>query len=118
MSGRKTSMNETRKAFDTWYTAYMEHKDHAARTQELRLIFENNAPEFYSNFMRSRRVKSHSAAFYSVILALKPFLRGGYYASNPQVKKLIEEYFGQPYEVFLADLTAQIEELREEQLGE
>ena len=70
----------------------MSWRNHSQSIDELALIFENNDANYYNNFINSRRVKAHSAAFYSVILAVKPFLSKGYYASNAQIKANILDF--------------------------
>ncbi|HHV6356591.1 TPA: hypothetical protein ACUMCI_001826, partial [Haemophilus influenzae] len=68
-------------------------------------------------FMLSRRVKAHSAAFYSVILTIKNFLPAGIVASNPQIKANILHFFGMDYKEFLKPLVAEIEKDRDENLA-
>lgn len=114
----KTSKTVTKQGFQEWFDNYMEHKSHSERMEELLLIFENNDADYYQSFMKYRRMKAHSAAFYSVISALKIFLPKGYYASNEQIKQNIKDFFGMNYKEFLADLVRMIDDSREEYLEE
>lgn len=114
----KTSKQITKAAFQEWFDCYMKHKSHSERMFELLLNFENNDSNYYYLFMKYRRMKAHSAAFYSVILAIKPFLSKGYYASNEQIKQNIKEFFGMTYKEFLADLVRMIDDSRNEYLEE
>lgn len=113
----KTSAAITRQAFSEWHETYIEGRTHLETLEELKLIFDNNDSRYYLNFMQSKRVKAHSAAFYSVILAIKPFMPAGYYASNAQVKANILHFFGMDYKSFLAPLVAELEKDRDEYLG-
>lgn len=113
----KTNAQITKTAFVEWFVTYMENRTHSESIEELVLIFENNDSRYYLDFMASRRVKAHSGAFYSVILAIKPFMPKGYYASNPQIKNLIKEFFCMDYKEFLAPLVAYLEESRNENLA-
>lgn len=114
----KTNAKITKQAFTDWFKTYMEWRDHAQSIDELALIIENNDANYYNNFMQSKRVKAHSAAFYSVILAVKPFMPKGYYASNPQIKANIQAFFGMDYKEFLAPLVEYLEDSRNEFLSE
>ena len=114
----KTSVRITADAFDCWWKSYMLDKTYNEQIFELLLIFENNDSRYYLNFMASCRMKAHSAAFYSLVLAVKPFLPTGYYAANQQIKTLIEKYSGQDYKNYLAPLVKEIERLREGMLNE
>ena len=114
----KTNANITKQAFSEWFDTYMSWRNHEQSIDELALIFENNDGNYYKNFMQSRRVKAHSAAFYSVILAVKPFLPKGYYASNAQIKANIQAFFGMDYKEFLAPLVEYLEDSRNEFLSE
>ncbi len=99
------------------HECYFENKSYKEKLEELMLIFENNDYNYYKNFMSSKRVKAHSAAFYSVILALKPFIPAGYYANNAQIKANILHFFGMDFKEFLAPLVAELEKNRNEYLG-
>lgn len=112
----RTNKEVTRKAFLLWFNTYMDGLPHAEVTAELKLILENCDTRYYNDFMNSRRIKAHSAAFYSVILALKDHMPTGYYASNPQIKANISEIFGMDFKEFLAPLTRLLEKEREENL--
>lgn len=114
----KTNAKITKQAFKDWFDTYMDGRTHEESIDELALIFENNDGNYYNNFMQSKRVKAHSAAFYSVILAVKPFLSSGYYASNPQIKANILDFFGMDYKKFLAPLVEYLEDSRNEFLSE
>ena len=114
----KTSLVVSSVAFAEWWDAYMRDKSYTEQLEDLLLIFENSDSRYYLNFMASRRVKAHSAAFYSVVLAVKPFLPTGYYTTNQQIKKLIEKYSGLDYRDYLAPLVKEIERLRDEMLNE
>lgn len=114
----KTSAKITRKAFKMWFDTYMDERTHEESIDELELIFENNDSQYYLNFMESRRVKAHSGAFYSVILALRPFMPSGYYASNPQIKANILHFFGMDFKEFLRPLADRLERSREQYLKE
>lgn len=114
----KTNFKITKQAFKDWFITYMESKNHNEQIEELMLIFENNDSRYYENFMKNKRVKAHSAAFYSVIIAIRPFMEKGYYADNAQIKKLIKEFTGKDYKDYLADLVIMIEESRDELLEE
>ena len=110
----KTSFAVSREAFCEWWDAYMADKSYNEQITELLLIFENNDGRYYNSFMQSRRMKAHGAAFYSVILAVKPFLPADYYVDNSHVKKLIKERTGMDYRDYLAPLVLAITESREE----
>lgn len=99
------------------HECYFENKSYKEKLEELILIFENNDYNYYKNFMASKRVKAHSAAFYAVILAIKPFMPAGYYASNPQIKANILHSFNMDYKAFLAPLVAELEKERNENLN-
>lgn len=114
----KTNAQVTRQAFKDWFDTYMDGRTHEESIDELELIFENNDSRYYLNFMQSRRVKAHSAAFYSVILAVTPFMPKGYYASNPQIKANIQAFFEMDYKEFLAPLVEYLEDSRNEFLSE
>lgn len=114
----RTNTQTTKTAFNEWFNIYMKERTHEERIDELELIFENNDCSYYENFMASKRVKAHSGAFYSVMLAIKPFLPKGYYASNLQVKALISEFFAMDYKDFLADLVERLENSRNEILAQ
>ena len=114
----KTNATITKEAFQLWFDTYMDGRTHDESIDELELIFENNDSNYYLNFMQSKRVKAHSGAFYSVILALQPFMSKGYYASNPQIKANILHFFGMDYKEFLRPLVERLERSREEYLKE
>lgn len=114
----KTNAKITKQAFKDWFDTYMSWRNHEQSIDELALIFENNDGNYYNNFIQLRRVKAHSAAFYSVILAVKPFLPKGYYASNAQIKANIQAFFGMDYKEFLAPLVEYLEDSRNEFLSE
>lgn len=114
----KTNAQVTRQAFKDWFDTYMDGRTHEESMTELELIFENNDGNYYNNFMQSKWVKAHSAAFYSVILAVKPFMPKGYYASNPQIKANIQAFFGMDYTEFLAPLVEYLEDSLNEFLSE
>lgn len=114
----KTNAKITKQAFKDWFDTYMDGRTHEESIDELALIFENNDGNYYNDFMRSRRVKAHSAAFYSVILAVTPFMPKGYYASNPQIKANIQAFFGMDYKEFLHPLVEYLEDSRNEFLSE
>ena len=111
-----TNKEVTRNAFLVWFNTYMDGLPHAEVIAELKLILENCDTRYYNNFMNSRRTKAHSAAFYSVILAIKDYMPKGYYASNPQIKANISEIFGMDFKKFLAPLTRLLEKERDENL--
>ena len=112
----RTNKEVTKKAFLLWFNTYLVGLTHAEVTAELKLILQNCADRYYNDFMNSRRTKAHSAAFYSVILAIKAYMPKGYYASNPQMKANISEIFGMDFKEFLAPLTRLLEKEREENL--
>lgn len=112
----RTNKEVTRKAFLAWFSDYLVSLTHAEVTAELKLILENCNTRYYDDFMNSRRIKAHSIAFYSVILALKNYMPTGYYASNPQIKANIQDIFGMDFKEFLAPLTRLLEKEREENL--
>lgn len=112
----RTNKEVTRKAFLLWFNTYLVGLTHAEVTAELKLILENCNTRYYNDFMNSRRIKAHSAAFYSVVLAIKDYMPKGYYASNPQIKANISEMFGMDFKEFLAPLTRLLEKEREENL--
>lgn len=112
----RTNATITRNAFEEWFSTYMDGRTHSESIDELELIFENNDSHYYLNFMQSKRVKAHSGAFYAVILALRPFMPNGYYASNPQIKANILHYFGMDYKAFLRPLVERLEKSRENYL--
>ena len=98
--------------------AVMSCKSYPEQIAELMLIFKNMDGRFYSQFMQSRRMKAHGAAFYSLILAVNPFMRAGYYVDNSHVKRLIKEVSGMDYRDYLAPLVKEIEQARESALRE
>lgn len=112
----KTNAQITRQAFKLWFETYMDGRTHEESIDELELIFENNDSRYYNDFMESRRIKAHSGAFYSVILALQPFMHKGYYASNPQIKANILYFFGMDYKTFLRPLVERLERSRNDYL--
>lgn len=114
----KTNAQITKEAFQLWFNTYMDGRTHEESIDELELIFENNDSRYFLNFMQSKRVKAHSGAFYAVILALQPFMPKGYYASNPQIKANILDFFGMDYKKFLAPLVEYLEDSRNEFLSE
>lgn len=114
----KTNAKITKQAFKDWFNTYMDGRTHDESIDELVLIFENNDGNYYNNFIQSRRVKAHSGAFYAVILALQPFMPKGYYASNPQIKAYILDFFGMDYKEFLRPLVEYLEQSRNEFLSE
>ena len=112
----RTNKEVTKEAFYLCFRDYFADKDLDDVTAELKLILENSYTQYYDNFMNSRRIKAHSAAFYSVILAIKDYMPKGYYASNAQIKANILEFFEMDYKAFLKPLIKRLEELREENL--
>lgn len=112
-----TNAATTRKAFTEWYETYIEGRTHSETLEELKLIFDNNDYGYYRNFITSRKVKAHSAAFYSVILAIFPFMPAGYYASNAQIKANILHFFRMDFKDFLAPLVAELEKERNNYLA-
>lgn len=112
----KTNIKISKEAFSEWFNCYMEWRNYEEQIQELYAIAINNDYRFYADFMRSRRIKAHSFAFYAVILAVKPFMPSGYYLSNPQAKKFIKEFFNIDYKEFLKPLVEMLENERNEQL--
>lgn len=112
----RTNKEVTREAFYLCFRDYFADYTLDHVTAELKLILENCSDGYFDNFMSSRRVKAHSAAFYSVILALKDYMPTGYYASHAQVKAIILEFFKMDYKAFLKPLIKRLEELREENL--
>lgn len=112
----RTNKEVTKEAFYLCFRDYFADKDLDDVTAELKLILENCNTPYYDGFMNSRRIKAHSAAFYSVILALKDYMPTGYYASNAQIKANISEFFGMDFKKFLAPLTRLLEKEREENL--
>lgn len=114
----KTNAKITKQAFKDWFDTYMSWRNHEQSIDELALIFENNDSKYYLNFMDSRNVSANNGAFYSVILAVKPFLPKGYYASNAQIKANIQAFFGIDYKEFLAPLVEYLEDSRNEFLSE
>ena len=114
----KTSFAVSKEAFCEFWDCYMAEKSYQEQLAELLLVFENNDGQFYSNFMQSRRMKAHGAAFYSAILAVKPFLPNGYYIDNSHIKRLLKEASGMDYRDYLAPLGMAITESREELLKE
>ncbi|HHV6412205.1 TPA: hypothetical protein ACUME3_001944 [Haemophilus influenzae] len=112
----RTNKEVTKEAFYLCFRDYFADKDLDDVTAELKLILENSYTRYYDNFMNSRRIKAHSAAFYSVYLALKDYMPTGYYASNAQIKANILEFFKMDYKAFLKPLIKRLEELREENL--
>ena len=111
----RTNAQVTRQAFQEWFNNYMEWRDYKEQIEYLGLIFDNSE-NYYHNFMESRRIKAHSGAFYTVIIAIKPYLPNGYYASNPQIKANILHFFGKDYKTFLKPLSDYLEKEREENL--
>ena len=114
----KTNFAVSREAFCEFWGAYMSDKSYNEQITELLLIFENNDGRYYNSFMQSRLHTAHGAAFYSVILAVKPFLPADYYIDNSHVKKLIKEQTGMDYRDYLAPLVKEIEQARESVLKE
>lgn len=112
----RTNKKVTREAFLVWFNTYMDGLPHAEVTAELKLILENCDTRYYDNFINSKRVKAHSAAFYSVYLALKDCMPKGYYASNAQIKANILEFFNMDYKAFLKPLIRRLEEIRDENI--
>lgn len=112
----RTNKEVTREAFLLCFRDYFADNTLDDVTAELKLILENCSNGYFDNFMSSRRVKAHSAAFYSVILALKDYMPTGYYASNAQIKAIILEFFKMDYKKFLAPLIRLLEKQREENL--
>lgn len=112
----RTNKEVTRDAFYLCFRDYFADKDLDDVTAELTLYLENCSNGYFDNFMSSRRVKAHSAAFYSVILALNYYMPKGYYASNAQIKANVLEFFNMDYKAFLKPLIKRLEELREENL--
>lgn len=111
----RTNAQLTRKAFGEWFNSYMEWRTFQQQIEYLAMLLENNE-SYYRNFMESRRMKPHSGAFYAVILAIKPYLPVGYYASNPQIKANILHFFNMDYKEFLKPLSDYLEKEREENL--
>lgn len=114
----KTNFKVSEEAFRLCLGEYMRNKSYPEQLAELMLIFENNDGRYYNSFMQSRRMKAHGAAFYAVILAVKPFMQAGYYIDNQHVKKLIKEVSGLDYKEYLAPLAKEIEQAREVALRE
>lgn len=112
----RTNKEVTREAFYLCFRDYFADNTFEDVTAELKLILQNCADRYYNDFMNSRRTKAHSAAFYSVILALKDYMPTGYYASNAQIKAIILEFFKMDYKKFLAPLIRLLEKEREENL--
>ncbi|HHF0442901.1 TPA: hypothetical protein ACPORJ_000518 [Haemophilus influenzae] len=99
------------------HKCYFENKSYKEKLEELMLIFENNDYNYYKNFMSSKRVKAHSGAFYSVILALKPFLPAGYYASDAQIKANFLYFFKKNFNLFMRPFIYELEKEKQQFLN-
>lgn len=73
--------------------------------------------DYFNDFLSSRRIKAHTIAFCGVVLAVERNLPVGYYASNPQIKACIKDYFGKDYNDVIAPLVKELEKYRNEYLS-
>lgn len=78
------------------------------------LITVRNTEWLNSKLIENRRSKIHSIAFGSLFEIVKNNggMPKGYYISNPQMKKFIEEHFGDNYQNVLADACRDLEIIR------
>ena len=99
------------------HKCYFENKSYKEKLEELMLIFENNDYNYYKNFMSSKRVKAHSGAFYSVILALKPFFFFFSYPSDEKLKANFFFFFKKNFNLFMRPFIYELEKEKQQFLN-
>lgn len=103
---------------DALNTAFFCIADVEHLTNEIVLIVRNTQ-WLNSKLIENRRSKIHSIAFASLFEMVKNCgaLPKGYYISNPQMKKFIEERFDDTYQNVLSDACKELEEIRNDYLN-